>query len=184
MNEIKELLEQIQTDKQIDPDTLDIAWLEQADLYYKYSDAWNTALNEKNDLKIEVERQKEKIEEAKADLDLDIRKNPDTYDIDKVTESAIQSAIHVNPDYKKELETMYDLKKEFNEAQAKANRLYSCVAAMEQRKTALENLVRLINQQYFSTPSEPRDLSHEYHKKIQINKKGAKEKIKNRRRNK
>ncbi len=181
MIDLESLLESIEEDRKIDPDTLDINWVEQADLYFKYSDAWNTAINERNDLKIEVERKKEKIDELKAKLDLEIRKDPDEYDLDKITEPAIESAIKSNREYKKALEEMYELKKDLNEAQSRANRLYSCVASMEQRKTALENLVKLINQQYFSTPSEPRDLSHEYYKKIQKNKKGAKEKIKSRR---
>lgn len=177
---IKNLLEDIKEDKQIDPDALDVAWVEQSDLYYKYSDALNDAMQWKNDCKLEVERKKEELETVKARLDIDIRKNPDGYDLPKVTEQVVNSAIALDGDYEKSLEELFSAKEELNKAQDAVNRLYSCVATMEQRKTSLEQLVRLLNQQYFSTPSEPRDLSGEYFQKVQENKKGAREKVKRR----
>ncbi len=181
---MKELFEEIHIDKQIDPDSLDVNWVEQSDLYYKYSEALNTALKQKNDLKLEVDRAKETIEQVKAELDLDVRRDPESYDIKKVTESVVQSAILLDERYQEAVEEFFAKRDEMNKAQDLSNKLYSCVAAMEQRKSALEQLVKLLNQQYFSTPEEPRNLSWEYKNKIEQNKKGAKEKIKNRRKKK
>jgi hypothetical protein len=179
------LLQDIKIDKVIDPDALDIAWIEQSDLYYKYSEAYNSALEKKNELKLEIERYKENVDIIKAELDLMIRKAPEEFNLTgKVTEGAISSTILTHKDYQSAVEEYYGIRKDFNEAQHEANQLYSCVATMEQRKTALENLVRLLNQQYFSTPDEPRDLAHEYHKKLYETKKGARDKIRDRRKKK
>ena len=182
MTAIYNLLDEIHEDKQIDPDALDVAWIEQADLYYKYSDALNDAIQHKNNCKLAVERLKDNLEAVKARLDIDIRKNPDEYDVPKITEQVVNSAILLEDEYKNALNEYYEAKEELNSAQDAVNRLYSCTMSMEQRKTALEQLVRLLNQQYFSTPSEPRDLSKEYKNKIDENRKGAKEKVKRRNR--
>ncbi len=179
------LLESIKQDSKIDPDSLDVAWLEQANLYYKYSEAYNLALYTKNELKIEIDKYEDYLKELKSELDLEIRKNPEFYGLNaKVTEGAITATILTSSEYKEAVHNLYKLKKEFNEKQNEANKIYSCISSMEQRKTALENLVKLLNQQYFSTPQEPRNLSDEYYKKIQLKKQGAKEKIRNRRKNK
>ncbi len=173
--------DEIQIDKHIDPDAIDVAWIEQAGLYYKYSDLLNNALEKRNNLKTIVEEKEDEIKAIKAELDLDIRNNPEDFEIAKLTEGAISAAILIHKKYKKAINELYDLKKEFNTAQDTVNRLYSCVHTMEQRKVALENLVRLLNQQYFSTPEEPRDLSKEYHNKVKKIKEGAKERVKKRR---
>lgn len=173
--------DEIQDDKHIDPDALDVAWIEQADLFYKYSDALNKALEEKNDLKLALEYQKEQLDAIKAKIDLEIRRDPDAFGLPKLTESVVSSAILLQPAYKKALDNLYEEKKRFNEVQNQVNQLYSCVNTMEQRKSALENLGKLLNQQYFSSPESPRNLSWEYHNKTKRIKGAVKEKIKRRR---
>jgi len=177
----KELLDEIETDKQIDPDALDVDWIDQTNLYYKYSSALNDAISERNNLKLQVERVKENFERIKAQLDLEIREDPDSFSIPKITEATVSSAILLDDRYHKAFEEYMNAKNDQNIAQDVVNRLYSCTATMEEKKSALEQLVRLLNQQYFSTPSEPRDLSQEYHKKVNENKNKAKEKIRKRR---
>ena len=172
----------IEQDKLIDPDALDVEWIEQANLFYKYSDALNEAMEKKNDLKLKIEYAKEKLDELKAALDLSIRKNPEEFGLSKVTESSINSAILIHKEYKNALESLYDVKKEFNEAQSATNKLFSCVSTMEQKKSALENLGKLLAQQYFSSPDSPRNLKYEHHNRTSKIKQEAKRKIKSRRR--
>jgi len=175
--------DEIQEDKHIDPDALDVAWIEQANLFYKYSHILNEALEKKNDLKLELEYEKEQLDAIKARIDLEIRRNPENFDLPKLTESVVSSAIILQPEYKKALDNLYDKKKQFNEVQNRVNQLYSCVNTMEQRKSALENLGKLLTQQYFSSPESPRNLSWEYHNKTKRIKGVVKDKIKRRRKN-
>jgi len=171
----------IEQDRQIDADALDVAWLEQPNLYYKYSNAMGDAMDERNQKVVEVDEHKEKVNKVKAELDAEIRDDPESFDLEKVTESSIQSAIIRSERYQSVLKEYHDARKELNEAQNKVNKLYSCVGAMEQRKGALEGLARLLNQQYFATPTEPKQLSEKYHEKTAKAKKGAREKVKRQR---
>lgn len=171
----------IDQDKQIDPDALDVEWLNQSNLFYKYSNALNEAIDRKNDMKLQVEAAKEEVDRVKAELDLAIREDPDEYGLSKVTESAITSTILTQPELQAAQKKYYSAKEALNAAQSEVNKLFTDVNTMETKKDSLEQLVKLLNQQYFSTPVEPRDLSMEYHKKIAKNKKGAKEKVKKRR---
>lgn len=179
---IDQLLKDIEGDREIDPDSLDVEWLNQSNLYYKYSSPLNDAIDERNRLKLEVDRKKEGLEEKEAELDLEVRLDPEKFEIPKITESVVKSVIYLRPGYQKAFNNYIQARELLNQAQDRVNRLYSCVNCIEEKKVALEQLVRLLNQQYFSTPQEPRDLSKKYQEKINQNKKEARNKTKERRR--
>ena len=129
----------------IDENALDVEFLEQPALMVKYS----TKLAE---ARLEKDLAKEELDIVKSDLDLDIRDNPENYDLKKVTEGAITSLILTDEKYIK-------AQKRFNEANYEVNVLFGVVSAIEARKSALENLVKLHGQQYFAGPSVPHDLT-------------------------
>ena len=138
-------------DISIDEDALDVEWLQQPSLMFKYT-------------VIEAEAQQE-LDEAeanyqitKAELDLAVREDPDKYDILKPTEAAIYSAVRATSKYKK-------AKKAVSQAQYGLNMAKAAVRALYGKKEALENLVRLHAAQYFAGPSVPRDLSKEWEQK-------------------
>jgi hypothetical protein len=135
-------------DIQIDCDALDVEWLEQASLMLKYT-------RHLAKLRMELDQAKEELDVVKAELDKDIRTNPDDYDIDKITESVVENTIFLQKDYKLANKNIIQCKYEVDMA-------VGAVRAFEQRKDALENLVRLHGQQYFAGPRVPRDLSKEF----------------------
>jgi hypothetical protein len=102
--------------------------------------------------KLERDLHKEALEFTRADLDRKIREDPDKYGLVKVTESALSSTILLNEKYQEKSSNFHD-------ANFEVNLLQGVVNAVEQRKSALENLVRLHGQNYFSGPSVPHDLS-------------------------
>lgn len=168
----------IENDKQIEPDALDVEFLNHQNLFYKYSAALNDAIDQRNELKIQVEETKEALEKVKAELDQQIREDPEEYDLQKVTEATVNAAITTTERYQQALQHYFDKRRELNQAQSEVNRHFTDTQTMDNRKSSLENLVRLLNQQYFASPSEPRNISEEYHKRVAKNKKGAKEKVK------
>lgn len=176
----------IEQDRQIDPDSLDVEWLEQANHFYKYSDALDEAVAIRNNLKTEVERKEKEIDMLKAKLELEIRSNPDAFDLEKVTDSSVKAAILSSDSYEKSLEELFELKSELNEAQNKVSALYTDVNTMQEKKEALKNLVVLLNQQYFCTPSIPRNLTQEFqrHRETKKTQSAAREKVKGRKRRK
>jgi len=138
-------------DLKIDVDALDIEWAEQPGLMLKYTKIAAEA-------RMELDESKERLGIVKAGVDLAIRSDPEKFGIVKITESAIQSALTLNIEIKgintKCLKAAYELEM-----------AQGAVRAMDQRKQALENLVKLHGLQYFAGPKIPRNLSQEYQKK-------------------
>jgi len=135
-------------DVNIDPNSLDVEWLEQPNLMLKYGRIAAQT-------KLDMDKAKEKLEVVKAELDKDIRLNPEKYDIAKLTESVVANTILLQPEYKEASEAYIEATYEFNMARY-------AVQAISDRKDALENLVKLHGMQYFAGPSVPRDLSKEW----------------------
>ncbi len=134
-------------DVKIDPNALDVEWLRQSELMGKY--AGHAATTKKL-----MDEAKERLEVGKANIEMHIRKNPDAYGLAKPTEAAIQSTIILQEDYQ-------GLLKEYQEARYENEIAIAAVRAIDQKKTALENLVRLLGASYFAGPQTPRDLNKE-----------------------
>jgi len=137
----------------IDQDGLDIECLDQAKLMLKYTRLQASA-------KKEVSRMKEALAVEKAELGRRIRKDPDDFDLDKVTEAVVENTIIIQPDYKRAVSDLLD-------AQYEYDMIRGAVEAVQQRKDMLQDLIRLHGQQYFAGPSIPRDLSYEVKQKRQ-----------------
>jgi len=123
---------------EIDQYNLDKEWLGQPKKMKEAVEEWSEA-------KDELAQAKAKLDRTKAKLELDIRKNPDKFDLGKVTEAIVAAAVLLELDYKKALNDV-------NEAQYRVNTTHGTVDALDHRKRALENLVRLFGMDYFSSP--------------------------------
>lgn len=147
-------------DVQIDPTALDVEWLNQADLMLKYSKYCA-------DKKKEMDEEKEKLDFIRATLDLKIRSSSELFGLAKPTESSIQSTILLQKEYQEQSKKYALAKYEYDVASG-------AVRAIDQKKTALENLVKLLSVSYFAGPKAPRDLYQEqleYSKRRQDNSK-------------
>lgn len=129
----------------IDENVLDVELLEQPSLMAKYSRMLAEAQRDKD-------LAKESLDLMKAEIDLDIRDNPEKYKLAKITEAAITNCILMEEDYQAAL-------KDLHEATYQVNVMHGVIKAIEHRKSALENLVKLYGQNYFAGPSIPHDLS-------------------------
>jgi len=138
-------------DVTIDESALDVEWLEQPRLMARYC-------QHAAECKKELDHAKEALEVKKAELDKDIRSTPDLYDIGKITETVVQNTITTQTDYQQAMTEFIQAKYEYEMAQA-------AVRSIDQKKTALENLVKLHGMSYFAGPSVPRDLSKEWEQK-------------------
>ena len=134
-------------DARIDEMALDVEWLEQPELMRRY-------MRRAAAFRLGMDTAEGAMRLVKARLDSLIRRDPESFALAKVTEGAIAGAILQDPRYQQARDD-YD--------EAKLN--YACaeadVQAIKQRKSALENLVRLHGQSYFAGPKVPRDLSEQ-----------------------
>ena len=138
-------------DIEIDGTSLDLEWLGQASLFMKYA-RYSAEARRK------VDEEKQALDIIKAGIDKQMREAPEKFGIEKITEGAITAAILTVRQY----QTAYQ---KFLDAKYEADMASSAVQAMNQRKEALENLVRLAGQSYFAGPSIPRDLTWEREQK-------------------
>lgn len=132
-------------DVSIDETALDVEWLQQSNLMYKYA-------RYQAETKKAMDEAKERLDFIRAKVEMDIRANPESYGLSKVTESAIASTILLQPEYQ-------EASKKYIEAKYENDVATAAVRAIDQKKTALENLVKLLSVSYFAGPSAPRDLS-------------------------
>lgn len=153
-------------DIRIDEMALDVEWLEQANLMRKYTQI-------AADTKRDAAAAKEYVDWVKASLDKDIRANPDSFGIDKINNDVVNATILLQQQYQ-------DAATAYNDARYEQDVASGVVSAFEQRKTALENLVKLLGQSYFAGPVTPRDLSREYVERAERKHSNAKVSIKKR----
>lgn len=135
-------------DVKIDEQALDVEWLEQPRLMMRYARA-------AADAKKEMDHKKEQLEVKKAELDKDIRSDPQKYGLEKITETVVQNTITLQDEYQEASQAFVEAKHEYDIARY-------AVQSIQDRKEALENLVKLHGQQYFAGPSAPRDLTKEW----------------------
>lgn len=135
-------------DMEIDPSALDVEWMEQPKLMMSYSR--NAA-----EAKRMADLASERLKVVEAELDRDIRMNPEAFGISKTTETGIKSTIILQDTYQQAKKELIDAEYEYEMAK-------QATFAISARKEALENLVRLFALQYFAGPNLPRDLNKEW----------------------
>ena len=115
------------TDLAIDPEALDVEWLQQPSLYVKYSTLASKARQE-------MEEAKDKIDLVKAEIDKEIRDNPTKFtgEDKKPTEAQITSLVTQDKRFK-------EANSEYNELRLNFNILMGIVTGMDHKKSALEN---------------------------------------------
>ena len=137
-----------ENDIHIDESGLDVEWLRQPKLMFFYAKMVA-------ELRRTLDRRKERLNIVKAELDKKIRQNPADFDIERITETAVSNTILTQEAYKEASADIIDTNYELSIAQA-------AVSALNDKRTALENLVRLYGQQYFAGPSVPRNITKEW----------------------
>lgn len=143
-------------DMHIDETALDVEFLEQPNLVMKYSKLCAQA-------NLDMALEQERFNLVKSDLDYRIRSTPAKFGIDasvKITEAVVLGTILQQDEYQ-------EANKKYLTAKYEYETIRGAVSALEHRKSALENLVKLFGQSYFAGPSIPRDLSKEAFKKLE-----------------
>ena len=136
---------------EIDPDRLCEEWLRQLKIYRKHT-------HQLADARSEHERAKAQKEVVEAELDKDIRLHPEKYDMDKITDKAVERAIVREKAYQKATEECIKARHTMDICQAD-------VDTLDQKKKALENAVRLQIANLWGEPNakgEAKESAREY----------------------
>lgn len=136
----------------IDLNVLDREWLEQPKHMYQYGAALADAWKGLREAKAYAEVQWAELKRLAAKIDLDVRKHPDSYGLDKITEAVVANAVLTSVKYIRKQEECFEADRQIASANHDVDILDAAVKALQDKRSSLENLVRLHGQNYFSTP--------------------------------
>jgi len=141
-------------DFRIDKLNLDMECIRQAELYKEYSDNLASAVFNKD-------KCKEELAVLKAEVDSEIRADPSEYGFESVrpTETAIINAVIQDSRVVKKTE-------EYLESCYQVNVLEGSKWAMEQKKTALELIVKLYVSGYWADPHVSKTDGEQFEKQV------------------
>lgn len=122
----------------IDPNNLDAECLKQATMASQYGFLLAQLTSDRD----HVRRQ---IKVRRAEVEKEIRNDPEAYGVAKVTEAAVNAAIEAHPD-------IVLLERELIEKNYEVNVAQVAVDSVSSRKKLLECLIQLWTSSYFSTP--------------------------------
>lgn len=156
-------------DVKIDHTQLDVEWLEQAALAMRYGVYFA-------DAKKDVAEAQEKVKIVRAKLVRRVNKKPEKYlgKGVKLTAPVVEAYYRTHTDHMEAKEDLIEKEHTLTIIEiAKSEISFT-------RKSALENMVKLYNSQYFAGPEMPRDLDNEWeqhekqkrsNKKVKLNRK-------------
>jgi len=135
-------------DVAISSDDLDVEWLRQPSLYMKYAEE----LAYCND---QLKRAEQRLKLVRSDLILDAKEGKVESLGAKPSDAACEAYYRSHVDHQ-------DAKEDYFKAAQAAEMAYLALQGISAKKTALENLVKLLTSSYFASPKEPRNLSAEF----------------------
>jgi hypothetical protein len=128
----------LEKDLLVDLGRLDEEWCDQPSLFGRY--ALKVA-----DARRRMDEAKSELDVVKAELDKQIRSEPEAFGLGKVTESAITALVPLQPEYDDANRKLIDARHELEVMQA-------MTSALDHKKAALSKLVDLFLADYFSKP--------------------------------
>lgn len=137
-----------QNDFHIDLARLEEEWVRQPSLAEEYG-------RQLADARQEYDLAKRRLDVAEAEAERDIRTDPVSYGISKVTEGAIKAAVILDKRVAKASTEVIQSNHSVGIAEAAKN-------AIEHRKKALEGAVSLFIAQYYSKPKEPKSANKQF----------------------
>jgi len=130
---------------QIDRNNLDREWLMQATLYQRWAEEHAVAQSRRDSLKDELGL-------VLAEVELEVRQHPAEFGIDKVTEAVVKAVVSKDS-------RVIEANKQYLIARERVAVLGTMVEALNHKKAALENLVRLWLNGYWVSSDQPRSES-------------------------
>ncbi|RJQ26123.1 hypothetical protein C4577_04275 [Candidatus Parcubacteria bacterium] len=140
----------------IDKYKLDDELVIQADLYDEYAKKLGEARADLEDAKNEVKVREDDYDIECAKVDLQVRKNPKNFGLDKLTEPAIKCIILLDSNVTTARKALYDARREVVDCLRLHGALDAMVGALDYKKRSLEDLVKLRLANYYSEPRLPK----------------------------
>jgi hypothetical protein len=131
-------------------------WLEQSKLYHKHAVRLAEAKYSLNRAKAAEAVAEEELKDVIARMDSAIRRDPEAFGLSsekKPTEAAIENTVRLSSEFQEARDAVFkDAATARNDAQHLVDVLYATVNSLDQRKEALQDLVKLEGRDQFAQP--------------------------------
>jgi hypothetical protein len=138
----------------LDINRLDEEWVAQVHVYHAHATKLADAREAHERAKAAKKVADDDLKHVAAELDLEVRRNPTNFDIEKPTEKAVEHAVLVHKRYRQYQKLAYDAQAEVIRADHEASLLEVACKTLDHKRTALENLVILHGRDYFAAPRD------------------------------
>ena len=132
----------IELDISVDQNDLDHEWVAQPKNYFRYAAELADARRDQDQAKAELDL-------VQAELDQAVRSDPEKFGLSKATEASIKAVVLAQAEYTSAQQAMLKAKHDVDVLQA-------AVGALDHKRKALENLVTLWLNNYYSSPRSPK----------------------------
>jgi hypothetical protein len=148
-------------DLQIDEYALEKEWIRQPKLRHAYGLRLADAQRELDQARADLGLAKSLLEKTAGRLSKEIAADPELYGLKKTTDPAIAGAVKVHDDYEEQEEAVDEANRKVIEAAHLVRVLEGVVAALSDKRKALEGLVSLFLADYYGKPRAPKGKEEE-----------------------
>lgn len=149
----------LKEDVAVDIQNLEYEWVRQSSLYMKWSHFLGLAIDEKDRLEAQIERQKRNLDKKRAKLGIYASVNFEVIE-DFCGKKPTVGQVSAWVDYQTEIQEMQDeidkIKEQLNSAKSDISVLQSAQIALVHKKKSLEMLTEMILSGYYSDPNIPK----------------------------
>lgn len=136
----------------IDLTKLDKDWCNQARTVYNYAVKLADARDARDRAKAAVDVADEDLDRKAAEVELQVRRYPDRFGLDKTTESTIKATVLIDEAYKAAQEAVHTARKKLNQRNHEVGLLEAALKALDHKRDGLESAVKLFGMGYFANP--------------------------------
>ena len=132
---------------------LEEEWVNQVAMYRYAAEELADANYAFRKAETEVKVREKELKETKARLYLEIRRDPEKFDLPSRSETTFDSAVLIQPSYKEAQEAVFEAEREKNKLEHERDIFEAAEKTIGfQRKKAIEDLVQLEGRAYFARP--------------------------------
>jgi hypothetical protein len=126
---------------------------EQANLRVKYLSKYPDLVQSREIIKKEIQQKEKELKALEGNISLNVRENPSTFGISKVTEATVDAIIMTHPERKVVLSDIHDMHLSVIQFQKQIDELEVIKACLDDRKDSISILSKLyINAYYADNP--------------------------------
>lgn len=141
----------------IDLDKLDRDWVTHASTVYEFALQLADARDDRDRAKAALDIANDDLDRMAAEVELDVRRHPERFGIEKITEAVVKASVLICPKYRDAQEVVYTARRRVNKALHDVGILEAAIKALDHKRDGLEAAGRLFGMSYFAAPRVDRE---------------------------